>query len=49
MIEEIGPTDAGLIYIAEVEKATIISEDGQLRPWAGVRSVPILNLDELGL
>jgi hypothetical protein len=40
MIDEIGPTDAGLIYIAEVEKATIISEDGRLRPWAGVRSVP---------
>ncbi len=47
IVEDIGPTDAGLIYIAEVEKATIISQDGQLRHWATVRSVPVLTLNEL--
>jgi rRNA-processing protein FCF1 len=47
IMEEIGPTDACLIYVAAEEKATIISEDGRLRYWADVREVPALTLDEL--
>jgi hypothetical protein len=48
MLEELGPTDAGLIFTAEIEKATIISEDGRLRHWADVREVPALAFDQLG-
>jgi uncharacterized protein YacL len=47
-LEEIGPTDAGLIYTAATEKATIITEDRRLRHWADVRDVPALALDQLG-
>jgi hypothetical protein len=47
ILEDIGPTDAGLIYTAEIEKAMIISEDGRLRHWAEVRSVKALALNEL--
>jgi hypothetical protein len=47
MLQEIGPTDAGLIYTAEIEKATIISEDGRLRHWAEVREVPTLAVNQL--
>jgi rRNA-processing protein FCF1 len=47
-LEEIGPTDAGLIYTAATEKATIITEDRRLRHWAGVREVPALTLTDLG-
>jgi hypothetical protein len=34
LLEELGPTDARFIYTAEIEKATLISEDGRLRHWA---------------
>ena len=47
ILEDLGPTDAGLIYTAEIEKATIISEDGRLRHWADVREVPALALNQL--
>jgi rRNA-processing protein FCF1 len=47
IVEEIGPTDAGLIYTAGTEKATIITEDRRLRQWAEVRSVPALALNQL--
>jgi hypothetical protein len=32
IMDEIGPTDAGLIYTATIEDATIITEDRRLRP-----------------
>jgi hypothetical protein len=47
IIEGLGPTDAGLIYTAEVEKATILSEDGPLRNWAHVRRVETLAWNQL--
>jgi hypothetical protein len=47
ILKELGPTDAGLIYTAEIEKATIISEDGRLRHSADVREVPALALNQL--
>jgi hypothetical protein len=46
IMEQLGPTDAGLIY-TEMEKATILSEDGPLRNWAHVRRVEILALNQL--
>jgi hypothetical protein len=47
ILEDLGPTDAGLIYTAREEKATILSEDGQLRSWAHARSVETLTLNQL--
>jgi hypothetical protein len=49
IMEDVGPSDAGLIYTAEIEKATILSEDGRLRHWADVREVTTLTLTDLGL
>lgn len=45
---EIGPADAGLIYVAAHQKATILSEDGELVRWARIRSVPAVSLQEIG-
>jgi hypothetical protein len=44
----LGPADAGLIYVAERQKATILSEDGSLGHWARSRSVPAMSLQEIG-
>lgn len=44
----LGPADAGLIYVAEQLDATVITDDGPLKHWAGVRSVPAVLLNELG-
>jgi len=49
ILEELGPADAGLIYTAESNKATIITDDGRLAHWAAVRSVPALGLNQIGL
>jgi rRNA-processing protein FCF1 len=49
ILYEIGPTDAGLIHTAEREKATIITDDGQLTHWAAARSVPGVLLNQIGL
>jgi hypothetical protein len=49
ILTEIGPTDAGLIFTAERQKATIITDDGPLARWAGVRSVPVILLPSIGL
>jgi rRNA-processing protein FCF1 len=46
-MEEIGPTDAGLIYTAPNEEATIITEDKRLRQFAYDRGVAVLTLEEL--
>jgi rRNA-processing protein FCF1 len=46
---EIGPTDTGLLYIAQQRKAVLLTEDGPLQHWASVRSIPWLTLNQLGL
>ena len=43
MLEKVGPTDAGLLHAAEVEKATLVTEDWALRGFAHERSVPVLS------
>lgn len=48
ILQEIGPADAGLIYCAEHNKAAIVTDDGELAHWAGVRSVPAVLLGQLG-
>ena len=48
ILHEIGPADAGLIYSAEHNKATIVTDDGKLTHWAAVRSVPAVLLSQLG-
>jgi predicted nucleic acid-binding protein len=48
ILKELGPADAGLIYTAERHKATVISDDGGLRPLASARSVTVLALKQLG-
>jgi len=48
ILTELGPADAGLLYTAEREKATLITDDGQLVHWAGVRSVPAVSLHQIG-
>jgi hypothetical protein len=47
IIEALGPTDAGLIHTAEVEKAAILSEDGPLRNWAQGRRVETLAWNQM--
>lgn len=42
ILTELGPADAGLIYTAEHQKVTIITDDGQLAHWAAVRLVPAI-------
>ncbi len=49
ILHEIGPADAGLIYTAERNKATILTDDGMLAHWANVRSVPAVPLNQIGL
>jgi rRNA-processing protein FCF1 len=49
ILTEIGPTDAGLIFTAERQKATIITDDDELASWAGFRSVPVILLPSIGL
>lgn len=49
ILTDIGPTDTGLLYIAQKRKATILTEDGRLRNWARVRSIPVLALNQIGL
>jgi hypothetical protein len=49
ILSELGPADAGLLYTAERQKATIITDDGPLVHWAGVRSVPAIGLKQIGL
>ena len=48
ILVDIGPADAGLIYRAEHEKATIITDYGRLANWAAVRSVPAVLLKQIG-
>jgi predicted nucleic acid-binding protein len=48
ILVELGPADAGLIYVAAQQKATVITDDSKLKHWAGVRSVPAVLLSELG-
>ena len=45
---EIGPADAGLIYTAEHHRATIVTDDNELAHWAGLRSVPVALLPQIG-
>lgn len=42
-----GPADAGLLYLAEQHKATILSEDGGLRSLALNRGIKCLALEEI--
>jgi hypothetical protein len=46
--DTVGPTDAGLIYLAERRSATILTEDGELLHWAHTRSVRTLQLSQIG-
>jgi predicted nucleic acid-binding protein len=48
IMEELGPSDAGLIYTAKREGATIVTEDQRLRDLAYHHGVPALALDQLG-
>ena len=47
MLEKVGPTDAGLLRAAEVEKAMLVTEDWALRGFAHERSVPVLSLSQI--
>jgi hypothetical protein len=47
-LTELGPIDAGLLYVAEDRKATILSEDGSLTHWAGTRGIRSLTLNQIG-
>jgi rRNA-processing protein FCF1 len=47
IMEALGPTDAGLIYTAELKAATIITEDRRLRQFAYDHGVDVLTLEEL--
>ena len=47
LLFEIGPTDAGLLHLAEREKLTLVTEDGPLLQWAGTRAVPVLHLRQI--
>jgi rRNA-processing protein FCF1 len=47
ILEAVGPADAGLLHTAEVEKATLLTEDGQLSHFAHERSVPVLSLSRI--
>jgi hypothetical protein len=47
ILHELGPSDAGLIFTAELLKATIITDDGRLVHWAGVRAVPAVFLNQI--
>lgn len=47
-LTELGPTDAGLLYVAEDRKATILSEDGSLTHGAGTRGIRSLTLNQIG-
>jgi hypothetical protein len=47
ILDELGPSDAGLIFTAERQKATIITDDGQLVHWAAVRAVPAVFLNQI--
>ena len=47
IMEEIGPTDAGLIYTAEREGATIVTEDRRLRQFSYDHGIAVLTLNEL--
>jgi hypothetical protein len=38
---------AGLIFTAELQKATIVTDDGRLAHWAGVRAVPAVFLNQV--
>ena len=48
IMEELGPTDAGLIYTAKSEGATIVTEDHRLRQLAYHHGVTALTLTDLG-
>jgi len=48
MLIELGPCDAGLVYTAEKQKATILTDDDPLIRWANVRSVRAIPLNQLG-
>jgi hypothetical protein len=45
---QIGPADAGLLYIAEQRKAVVLTEDGPLQHWASTRSISCLTLNQIG-
>lgn len=47
ILETLGPTDAGLLHIAEIEKATLLTEDWELIRFAHERSVPVLSLKQI--
>ena len=47
ILQDIGPTDAGLIFVAAREKVTLISDDENLLRWARVRRVPCFSLRHL--
>ena len=44
---ELGATDAGLLYTAEQQKATLITDDAKLLHYAYTRSVPAFPLDRV--
>jgi hypothetical protein len=43
----LGPTDAGLLWVAKSVKATLISDDGDLLPWAHHLNVPAYSVREI--
>jgi hypothetical protein len=47
ILGELGPSDASLIFTAELQKATIVTDDGRLVHWAGVRAVPAVFLNQI--
>jgi len=48
ILDELGPCDTGLIFTAEREKATIVTDDGPLERWARVRRVPVITFETIG-
>jgi rRNA-processing protein FCF1 len=47
ILSVVGPSDTGLLHTAEHQKATIVSDDFELRRYADQRAVPILALNEI--
>jgi rRNA-processing protein FCF1 len=47
ILVRLGPADTGLLYVAEQRKATIVSEDGELRNLALNRGIRCLTLEEI--
>jgi hypothetical protein len=43
-----GPTDTGLLFVAEQRQATILTEDGPLWNWASDRNIQWLSLNQIG-